>query len=228
MQESFVEYRFSRFTRQPVRSQGELRYLGAEQLVRAVTQPRPETSTIGQGMIRIERPGQKVRQVSLKRVPELQALLASFTGLLGGDATRLTPLFTLSLTEATEGFTLRLTPRAAAMQKRISHIDVLGVGSTVSCLVFAEPDREQSIVLLGKKADSVSAGITDAAVLLERFEDDPHSYRGYLLPRKRHLKVRIILNDLLDRPLEVPFLYNSNLTISSSSLLSCSLLILSF
>ncbi len=167
MQESFVEYRFSRFTRQPVRSQGELRYLGADQLVRAVTQPRPETSTIGQGMIRIERPGQKVRQVSLKRVPELQALLASFTGLLGGDAARLAPLFTLNFSETTTGFTLKLTPRAPAMQKRISHIDVLGIGSTVSCLVFAEPDREQSIVLLGSKATSIRAGITDASTLLD-------------------------------------------------------------
>ncbi|MBK8284677.1 MAG: outer membrane lipoprotein carrier protein LolA [Ahniella sp.] len=166
MQEAFVEYRFSRFTRQPVKSLGELRYLGADQLVRAVRLPRPETSTIGQGMIRIERPGQKVRQVSLKRVPELQALLASFTGLLGGDAARLAPLFTLDFTESATGFTLKLTPRAAAMQKRISHIDVLGAGSTVSCLVFAEPDREQSIVLLGAKATSVAEGVMDAPALL--------------------------------------------------------------
>lgn len=146
--EPFVEYRFSRFTRTPVRSAGELAYLAPGHLRRTVTAPRAETTTIHDGQIRIERQGQKDRTVALARVPELAALLASVSGLLGGDAAALSAGFTITLEGGQGAFALALAPKQAAMARKLARIRVFGHDDGVSCLVFVEPDAEQNIVIL--------------------------------------------------------------------------------
>lgn len=160
--EAFVEYRFSRFTKKPAQSRGELQYLGPDHLVRLVETPRPEKSTIRNGMIEIERPKQSTKQYALKRVPALQALLGSITGLLGGDLAVLEQRFALTLEGTEAGFRLTLTPKEPAMQKRLSRIDVLGRERSVHCLAFVEPDAEQSWLVLGArvaKPDTASPSI---------------------------------------------------------------------
>lgn len=165
--EPFAEFRFSRFTKKPAQSRGELQYLGPTHLVRAVQTPRPEQSTIQNGMIAIERPGQATKQYALKRVPALAALLDSVTGLLGGDLERLQQTFAVELSTIESGFRLSLIPKQAAMQKRLSRIDVLGQAQHVHCLAFVEPDGEQSILVLGDRVATLPASVTTAAALMQ-------------------------------------------------------------
>lgn len=146
--EAFVEFRFSRFTRVPVRSAGTLAYLAPGHLRRIVAEPRAETTTIQDGQIRIERAGQKVRTVALSRVPELDALLGSVSGLLGGDAAALSAGFTIELEGGNGSFALALVPKPKAMARKLARIRVFGSRDRVSCLVFVEPDAEQNIVVL--------------------------------------------------------------------------------
>ncbi|AVP99786.1 hypothetical protein C7S18_22570 [Ahniella affigens] len=165
--EPFAEFRFSRFTKKPAQSRGELQYLGPTHLVRAVQTPRPEQSTIANGMITIERPGQSKRQYALKRVPALAALLDSVTGLLGGDLARLQAGFAIESSDLESGFRLSLIPKQAAMQKRLSRIDVLGQGPHVHCLAFVEPDHEQSLLVLGDRVATLPADVTTVDALTQ-------------------------------------------------------------
>lgn len=165
--EAFAEFRFSRFTKKPAQSRGELQYLGADHLVRVVASPRPERSTIRQGMIVIERPNQAKKQYALKRVPALEALLGSVTGLLGGDLNKLNQAFSVSLQPSASAFRLQLTPRQPAMAKRLSEIKVMGAGTKVHCLAFVEPDREQSLLVLGDKVAALPTTALTVDLLMQ-------------------------------------------------------------
>lgn len=167
VREAFAEYRFSRFTKKPAQSRGELQYLGPTHLVRIVQTPRPEQSTIANGMITIERPGQRPRQYALKRVPALAALLDSVSGLLGGDLARLQASFAIESSDRAPGFQLSLIPKQPAMQKRLSRIDVLGQGQQVHCLAFVEPDQEQSLLVMGDRAVNVPPELVTVSALTQ-------------------------------------------------------------
>ena len=84
---SFVELRGSRLLKKPLRLEGEYRRPDADTLVREVTAPYAETTTIRAGEVEIARAGKAPRRFSLARVPELAGLQSSFGALLSGDRT---------------------------------------------------------------------------------------------------------------------------------------------
>ena len=74
---SFVELRSSPLLKKPLRLQGEYRRPDAATLVREVTAPYAETTTIRAGEAEIARTGKPPRRFSLTRVPELAGLFAN-------------------------------------------------------------------------------------------------------------------------------------------------------
>jgi len=144
----FVEYRFTRFTKRPLRSSGTLHFVGPDHLERIVVAPRAETSVIRGGSIRVSRGGKIVRDLALARVPELQALMQGFTGVLQGDPITLATSFTTALATDPAGFVLTLTPRSSELAKRLSRIDVIGTAAETACMVFVESDGDQSVLVL--------------------------------------------------------------------------------
>ena len=80
----FVELRGSALLDAPLRVSGEYRRPAEDVLVRVVHAPHPESTTLRDGTIELERNG-KVRLLALSRAAELAGLRAGFGALLGGD-----------------------------------------------------------------------------------------------------------------------------------------------
>src|SRR5690606_31905144 len=80
----FVELRGSPLLEAPLRVSGEYRRPAEDVLVREVTAPHPEVTTIRDGAVTVERGG-KARRFALSRAPELGDLQAGFGALLAGD-----------------------------------------------------------------------------------------------------------------------------------------------
>ncbi|QNP39547.1 LolA-related protein [Lysobacter solisilvae (ex Woo and Kim 2020)] len=131
---AFVELRGSRLLKRPLRLQGEYRRPDADTLVREVTTPYAETTTIRAGEAQIERQGKPPRRFSLARAPELAGLQASFGALLGGDRRLLEQHYRLDTQGTRQRWTLTLTPKEAVLQQALQSITLYGRGAELRCI----------------------------------------------------------------------------------------------
>src|SRR5262249_56636152 len=85
----YAEVRFVGLLKQPLVLHGRLHYGGAGELGKDVERPYRETTKIHDGRVDVQRAGRAPQRFPLDRAPELQALLAAFGALLGGDVATL-------------------------------------------------------------------------------------------------------------------------------------------
>jgi hypothetical protein len=148
----YAEVRFVRLLKTPQVQHGELEYAGPGKLGKRVEQPYRETMTIDAGSVEVQREGRSVRHFPLDRAPELQALLAGFSALLGGDAATLAKIFDIAFVDNASKWTLTLIPHEAALAKHLREIVVDGSANEPHCFSLHETDGDASIMLLGPLA----------------------------------------------------------------------------
>src|SRR5690606_11261188 len=117
----FVEVRQSPMLRKPLRIEGEYRREADGSLVRQVTRPYAETTTLSAGEALIEREGRAPRRVSLQQVPELAAIQAGFGALLAGDTALLEKTYQVQAGGTRRDWPLRLPPPGA--RRAAAHAD---------------------------------------------------------------------------------------------------------
>ncbi len=149
---AYAEVRFLHVLQHPLIQRGELHYGGADQLGRRVDTPYRETTTIAAGQVSVQRDGKPARNFSIERAPELQALLASFGALLGGDAPALNRYYAIALERSGANWRLTLTPRAPALAKQFRDMVVDGKDGEPLCFSLHEADGDASAMLLGALA----------------------------------------------------------------------------
>jgi hypothetical protein len=155
---AFAEARFLKVLDKPLVVSGELAWLGGDQLQRRVDHPNPETASIANGEVTLQRAGKAARTFSLSHAPQLQVLLDSFVALLSGDGSRLQQAFNISETgEASGAWTLTLLPRDAKVAKAVASIVVDGYGKQSRCMQMQEADGDLAIDLLGSLAEKMPA-----------------------------------------------------------------------
>ncbi|MGH8121620.1 MAG: LolA-related protein [Rudaea sp.] len=144
----YTEVRFVHMLQKPLVLRGQLHYDGARRLGKRVDDPYSETTTIADGEVTVVREGKSPKHFSLERVPELQALLASFGALLGGDATLLNQYFSIGLERTGENWRLMLTPRAPLLAKQLHDMVVDGSETNTRCFTLHEADGDSSVIVL--------------------------------------------------------------------------------
>ena len=160
----FLELRGSRLLKAPLRISGRYLRPDADTLVRDVSSPYAETTTLHGGDVRIVRKGQSTRRFQLSRAPELAALQASFGALLSGDRVQLERHYMLASTGQTARWQLVLTPKDTAMKTTVHQIVLHGRGSELRCIETIAAKGEPQRTLLAGAA--VEAGtIVDAQAL---------------------------------------------------------------
>ncbi|MDQ3039508.1 MAG: fatty acyl CoA synthetase [Pseudomonadota bacterium] len=171
----FLELRGSRLLKAPLRISGRYLRPDADTLVRDVTSPYLETTTLSGGVARVARTGQKTRTFKLARAPELAALLSSFGALLSGDRGSLERHYILAATGTTGHWQLLLTPRDKAMATKTRGIVLHGRGSELRCIETRTPAGEPQRTLLAGAA-RVGALIPDAQALAALCHGNGHGH----------------------------------------------------
>ena len=157
----FLELRGSRLLKAPLRIGGRYLRPDADTLVRDVSSPYVETTTLHGGEVQIVRKGQSVRRFQLSRAPELAALQASFGALLSGDRVQLERHYTLASSGQTARWQLVLKPKDAAMKTTLREIVLHGRGAELRCIeTIATKGEPQRTLLAGAAAEA--ATLTDA------------------------------------------------------------------
>lgn len=169
----FVELRGSALLKQPQRLQGRLQQPDADTLVREVLTPFHERTTIRAENVLIERYDNgsdipRTRKFSLRRAPELEGLLSSFTALLRGDRGLLETNYAVQLDNGAqfngENWRLQLTPRDPRLLRHVSRITLRGHGNALECMQMEQPNGQRTLTLLGMAAVA-AAKVSDAAAL---------------------------------------------------------------
>lgn len=160
----YAETRFVHVLRKPLQLRGQLHYGGNGVLGKRVDEPYRETTNIAGGEVEVQREGKPPRKFSLERAPELQALLASFSALLGGDADALAKHFEIALAHSGTTWQLTLTPRTRDLASHLHDIVVDGRDAEVSCLTLHEADGDSSVMRLSALAVASLPDATPAAL----------------------------------------------------------------
>jgi hypothetical protein len=161
---SFVELRGSPLLKKPLRLQGEYRRPDTATLVREVSAPYAETTTIRAGEVEITRTGKPPRRFSLARVPELVGLQASFGALLSGNRALLEQHYRLSADGTRQRWTMTLTPTDVAMAKKLQAITLYGRGAELRC-IETQPARGETQRTLMAGAARAAEGVTSGGAL---------------------------------------------------------------
>jgi len=161
----YTEVRFVHLLRKPLLLHGELDYGGADHLGKRVLTPYKESTLIADGSVSVTREGRAPRQFGLERAPELQALLASFSALLGGDSVTLRKYYTLELVENAPNWKLTLSPKDGGLARHLRRIVVDGGANEPRCFSLSEANGDGSVMLLGALADTKIADPPTAAAL---------------------------------------------------------------
>lgn len=164
MRTSFVEVRGSKLLKKPLRLQGEYQRPDEATLVREVTAPYREKTTIRAGEVVIVRAGKPPRRFSLARAPELAGLQASFGALLSGDRRVLEEHYHLDTQGTRQRWTMTLLPRDAAMAKQLQAITLYGRGAELRC-IETQPARGETQRTLLAGAARAAAGVNAAGTL---------------------------------------------------------------
>jgi hypothetical protein len=149
---AYTEVRFVGLLKKPLLMHGKLDYGGVGKLGKRVEQPYRETTTINAGQVEVQREGRSPRKFPLDRAPELRALLAGFSALLGGDPVALGKIFAISFVENAAKWTLTLSPHEAGLAKHLRAIVVDGAGDEPRCFSLHQADGDASVMLLGTLA----------------------------------------------------------------------------
>jgi Outer membrane lipoprotein carrier protein LolA-like len=159
----FVEAHFSPLLVRPLVVSGQLEYLGPGMLARTVNRPYHERSEIRGDTATVERPGEPPRRFSLERAPQMQALVASFAGLLSGNSSALERNFTLDLHGDATQWLLGLVPRNPQVRDSIRSITVSGSGSQPRCLTTFQANDDTTVLLLADAAKEPGSQAPDRA-----------------------------------------------------------------
>jgi hypothetical protein len=151
----FVEVRYSKLLDQPIVVKGQLEYHEDGALVRAVNAPFRERTEIKGETVTVERVGKAPRRFSLKRAPELRSMLGAFAAVLGGGRASLEQDFNLALNGDATHWQLALTPKSPSVGKYVHDIVIQGHEGEPRCIVVTQPDKQASVMLVGKAADAM-------------------------------------------------------------------------
>lgn len=160
----FIELRGSALLKAPLRVQGQYRRPDNDTLVREVTAPYRETTTLKDGQATLQRDGRPPRRFSLARAPELAGLQNGFGALLSGDLARLQQHYALRSEGTRERWQLQLQPRDAALAAQVRELRLYGRGAELRCIETTPAKGEvQRTLLAGAARD---AARIDAAAAL--------------------------------------------------------------
>ncbi|WP_127169421.1 LolA-related protein [Xanthomonas sp. BRIP62415] len=160
----FVELRGSALLKTPLRVQGHYRRPDAQTLVREVSAPYRETTTLQGDQGVLEREGKAPRRFALSRVPELAGLKSGFGALLAGDRALLEQHYRISGQGQLQSWALTLQPKDAAVARQVRELRLYGRNDELRCIESLPAKGEVQRTLLAGAARE-GARVTDAAAL---------------------------------------------------------------
>lgn len=137
---------------QPLLLRGELTWRGDAQLEKRIDTPYRETLIINGEDVEVQREKKSPHHFTLEHAPELRGFLAGFTALLSGNMAQLQQYHAFALSGDEHAWRITLTPRDAALRKRIRRIQVFGSDKMLRCFNVEQADGDSNVLLVEQLA----------------------------------------------------------------------------
>jgi outer membrane lipoprotein-sorting protein len=147
----FVERKYMKVLQTPLELSGTLTYEPHGKMVKQTLQPKPETMTIDDDKLVIERRG-KQRTMRLQDSPQLWAFVASIRSTLNGDLATLRQFYDLTLDGDSHRWTLVLTPKDSRMRAVIAAIRIGGGSGHIATVEVNETKGDHSLMTIVQDA----------------------------------------------------------------------------
>lgn len=154
---AFTEEHVSAVFKEPLISSGWLEYAPASgQLSKVVTSPEEISMVIGDEDVFMTREG-RTRRLSLRKRPEMSALLNAFRALAQGDSTALTNHFGVESESLDEDrWRLTLTPNHTRLARVVERISIEGQGNVVHSIRTRKDESDWRLMTLGAPAEETT------------------------------------------------------------------------
>ena len=113
-------------------------------LARHTTRPSPSVVVIDGAAIRLA-DGAGREEISLDKSPAVRLFVDSFVKIFAGDREALAAMYTLDLTAAGQGWTLRLSPRVAPLDRVIERVEITGEGVVIATMRVVEVGGDEAL-----------------------------------------------------------------------------------
>ncbi|HUX73131.1 MAG TPA: LolA-related protein [Steroidobacteraceae bacterium] len=135
----------------PLEVTGELLYDAPDRLEERLLRPRRESVLVDGDRLTVTR-GKHRRVLDLTRYPPIATLIESIRATLAGDAAALSRSFTVDFSGDVARWTLRLTPRPAALARRVALIRIDGARGALLRVEIRETDGDRSSMRIEDEA----------------------------------------------------------------------------
>ena len=154
-QARFVEERHVVGLDKPLRSAGRLTFEVPDRFGRHVETPKPESIEV-EGQTAVLRRGNRVRQVQLDTLPELQSLVEAIRGTLSGNGNLLRQHFQVQLAGGREQWTLSLRPLDERALAQVSDLIIAGQQSEVRSIELRMGGGDRSVMTVDRPSPLVN------------------------------------------------------------------------
>ena len=141
----FVERRYLKALQAPLVLTGTLVYTAPGRLEKRTLTPKPETMTVDDDHLVIEKSGRK-RTLRLEDYPVLWGFVESIRSTLKGDLAALDRFYRVTLAGGPSRWTLSLKPRDAKMSALIDAIQIGGGKGRISSVEIKETKGDRSVM----------------------------------------------------------------------------------
>ena len=135
----------------PLLSSGELIYDAPGRLEERLITPHPETLIAAGDRLLVERDGRR-RVLDLSNAKGVAALIGSLRATLAGDDAALQRDFRVDFRGGVARWTLRLTPRSAALARHVAAIRIDGARGELRRVVIRAANGDSSVMRLAEPA----------------------------------------------------------------------------
>lgn len=141
----FVETKYIALLDRPVVSRGELAFVPPDRLEKRTLLPKPESLTIDNDRLEIERRGKRY-SMRLADRPEAIAFADSIRGALTGDQHKLEASYKLDVSGTRDNWGLRLVPSEARLAALVQRIDIKGSDDLIRSIEYTMPDGDRTVM----------------------------------------------------------------------------------
>jgi len=134
--------------KEPLNSSGELFYEAPDHLEKRTLKPTPESLVLEHGVLKAQR-GHRTRVIEVADYPEVVPFVESIRATLAGDRAALEHYFDIDFAGDVGHWTLRLTPKDAAVAKSVADITLSGERDAIATVAIRQRDGDHSLITIG-------------------------------------------------------------------------------
>jgi outer membrane lipoprotein-sorting protein len=148
---TFTEKRYLKLTKDPIELSGTLTYTAPDTFEKRTLKPIEDRMTVERHLVTIQSQKKRPQQIMIDQQPALAAIVDAFRGALSGNSAALKQSFNLTMSGASNRWSLKLVPQDTKQLGYVRSIRVSGNEDEINEIEVLQADGDRSVMNLSRK-----------------------------------------------------------------------------